>query len=425
MNRPRIVLITSGSVARMGASSENWGRLSIAVDDENDIFGVVGTSDGDGELVQDTPREEPHPITSARHRVEGLWAIAAPGVHDEIWRRRRQAMPVETFLGFLPGLPPERRPDYAGIVVTRTPWLGLAAWFVGSSGVIRADGEVLRAATDDPIRDLGIGWPVRDLDRRVVVVGVGSIGSVTVHALAQCGVRDLTLVDDDRLRSHNLVRHQGARADVGRYKVDAVRDAIVARWPGTRVSALRENVITDADRMRPLFRGADLVVCAADGVAARRSVSRLARRAEVTAVFACVLRDGALGEVLRVRPWKDTACLLCTRAALVDQGVFNPEPALDAAYGAGVTHRPMTAVGSDLTIVGAFAAKVAVSTLLEEAGHYEHVMRQDWALIGLRMDRGAPEPFDLFPGQTHWLPEVPRREDCPACGSPTFPAGDG
>jgi len=185
------------------------------------------------------------------------------------------------------------------------------------------------------------------------------------------------------------------------------------------VNALRRSVISDADDMRPLFRDAAIVLCAADGVAARRCVNHLARRADCTAVFACVLRDGAVGEILRVRPWPGNGCLLCVRALLVQYGAIDPEPALDATYGTGDAHRPMTAVGSDLALVGEFGAKAAVATLLEEAGHYDQVFHKDWALIGLQMDRSAPEPFDLYPGQVHWLPEIGEinsRPTCPTCG---------
>jgi hypothetical protein len=74
---------------------------------------------------------------------------------------------------------------------------------------------------------------------------------------------DTTLVDDDRLRWHNLVRHQCTRGSVGKYKVDAVAEAIKGRWPAAEVKALRLNVISDADMMRPLFRRCSLVLCAA------------------------------------------------------------------------------------------------------------------------------------------------------------------
>lgn len=418
-----IVLITSGSARRIAASPEPWGGAAIAFDRRDGIVGVVGTSDGAGDIVVDSPAAELHRITLADRVTGSFWARTGPELHQ--WfadlARIDAGCPIGVFRRCMPTVPDTQfRPD-GQVVVTRAPdstpeW---AAWWVDDTIASPLDTEVLNPPAVDPIGDLGPHWPVGDLGRRVVIVGLGSIGSAAAHALARYGVRDIVLVDPDRLRSHNVVRHQCEREDVGRYKVDAVRDALVRRWPGLRVEALRRDVIAAADAMRPLLRDAALVLCAADGVAARRTVNHLARRADCTAVFACVLRDGAVGEVLRVRPWPELGCLLCVRALLVEHGTIDPEPALDATYGLGNAHRPMTAVGSDLTLIGEFAAKAAVATLLEEAGHYAQVFRRDWALIGLQMDRTAPEPFDLFPGQVHWLPEtgeIPSRATCPTCG---------
>jgi hypothetical protein len=97
---------------------------------------------------------------------------------------------------------------------------------------------------------------------------------------------------------------------------------------------------------------------------------------------------------------------------------MDPEPALDSAYGTGTSHRPMTAVGTDLVLVGQFAAKLAVATLLEEAGHHDQQVGPDWAVIGLRGDRTAPDPFDLYPGEVRWLANVESRPDCPTCCAP-------
>ena len=306
------------------------------------------------------------------------------------------------------------------IVVSHCPsgkseWAG---WLIASNRAFPIDIEVLPAPRTDPLPALEPQWPLADLTREVAVVGTGSIGSAAALALAMYGVRKLTLVDDDRLLWHDLVRHQSPRDSVGKYKVDAVAEAIRLRWPATKVEALRMNVIADADLMRPLFRRCSLVLCAADGVSPRRVVSHLARRAETTAVLACVLLDGAFGEVLRLRPWPGRGCLLCQRAHLTSTGRMDPEPALDSAYGTGTSHRPMTAVGTDLVMVGQFAAKVAVATLLEEAGHYDQRIALDWAVIGLRRDLTAPDLFDLHPGEVRWLPQVESLRDCPTCGTP-------
>jgi molybdopterin-synthase adenylyltransferase len=175
-------------------------------------------------------------------------------------------------------------------------------------------------------------------------------------------------------------------------------------------------VITDADQMRPLFDRCQIILCAADGVSPRRVVSHLARRAGRTSILACVLLDGAVGEVMRLRPWPGHGCLLCQRQQLIAEGSIDPEPALDLGYGTGDRHRPMTAVGSDLVMVGQLAAKLAVSTILEAAGHYDQVISDDYALVGLRRDDAAA-PFDVDPGQVRWLPAAPQQAGCPTCGT--------
>jgi hypothetical protein len=181
---------------------------------------------------------------------------------------------------------------------------------------------------------------------------------------------------------------------------------------------MRLNVITDAHRIRPLLDATDVVVCAADGVSPRRVVSHLARRSNTTAIMACVLLDGAVGEVLRLRPWPGHGCLLCQRQKLVNDGVLDPEPLLDRPYGAGDRHLPMTAVGSDLQIVGQLAAKLAVATVLEAHGHSDQVIRDEYAIIGLRPNGSTARygpPFDVAAGELRWLVPHPSLPDCPTC----------
>ncbi|WP_442935325.1 ThiF family adenylyltransferase [Micromonospora sp. CPCC 206061] len=89
----------------------------------------------------------------------------------------------------------------------------------------------------------------------IMVVGVGSIGGAVAHALAAYGVGHLILVDYDRLRWHNLVRHVSGAAHVGRLKVSAVREDLQVLRPETKVTALPLDVVTDADQIRALLAG--------------------------------------------------------------------------------------------------------------------------------------------------------------------------
>ncbi|MGW8558111.1 ThiF family adenylyltransferase [Streptomyces tubercidicus] len=229
----------------------------------------------------------------------------------------------------------------------------------------------------------------------------------------------LALVDPDRLDWHNLVRHTSARQHIGRFKVDALAEELAALRPDTATTPLALNVITDADRVRAHLTDADLAVCTADGVAARRVTGHLARRAGLTAVLACVLNDGALGEIMRLRPRPGHGCLTCRRQHLIEAGGIDPEPALDAGYGTGTTHRPMTAVGPDLHLVAHLAAKTAVASILERAGHPDQRLPGEHALIALRRQPDWAPPFDLArTTELRWLPADPPRNGCPTCETP-------
>lgn len=259
-------------------------------------------------------------------------------------------------------------------------------------------------------------WPLEELDgAHVVVVGSGSIGSAADDALAAYGVGHVTLVDPDRLLSHNFARHRAHPRELGRHKVYAERDRLTDRDPGLRVDALPLNVIYDADVMRPLFEQADAVIVAADGIDARRAANHLARRAGTPAVFACVLENGAYGEIIRTRPGQ--GCLLCARAELYDDDGMAPETTLDRGYGTGTRHLPMTAVGGDLGLVGQLAAKITVATILEPKGHREHRLPGDQVIVPLRPKPGRAAPFNLDAAlDVRWRALPSPRATCLTCG---------
>jgi hypothetical protein len=167
--------------------------------------------------------------------------------------------------------------------------------------------------------------------------------------------------------------------------------------------------------MRPLFSRTDLVCVATDGIDPRRTANHLARQAGTPTVFACVLEDGAFGEVLRV-PSPRVGCLLCARAELEAVAGIAPERTLDRGYGTGTRHLPMTAVGGDLGLVGQMAAKVAVATLLERQGYADQTLPGDHAVMTLKAIPGMAPPFDrTHAGEVSWRHLPAPRPDCPTC----------
>jgi len=410
------------------AGSNGVVRFRHSASDELAVISFVhnGTA---GYSVSLRPRQ--HPMNSAALGGNGIWCRASADLHlawYDIALRHATKTSLEAFRGMLPMALKDPgttgyvvltyAPDAAAAPYSEIPIPVFAAWFVTRSGV-----EPARVAVEpetigiDQIRPF---WPVEDLSKvTVTVVGVGSIGGAAARSLAGYGIGRLRLLDPDRLMWHNLVRHVLPDRFVGEYKVDGMRQLLAERHPDTVLEAYRLDVVNQADHVRGLLADTDIVLCCADGVAARRAVSHLARRARRSAILACVLDDGGIGEIIRLRPWADQGCLLCRRQALVDAKVIDPEPALEAEYGTGTLHRPMTAVGSDLFLMGDLAAKITVASALEAAGHFEHRLPGEQLTVGLQARRGWTGPFDLgFTGQTRWTPAALPRPDCFTCGKP-------
>lgn len=271
--------------------------------------------------------------------------------------------------------------------------------------------------TQEPSSVFAEHWPQEETRKaKAVLIGAGSIGSAAAVALSDYECRNIVLVDPDRIRPHNVARHRCGPEDIGRFKVDAVADLVQRRQPLVSVLALRSNVISDADVLRPILDDADIVICCVDGVAARQTISHLCSMANVSVVFACVLDNGAVGEIVRVPARDDVGCLRCLRRELEETGSMDPEPTLDLEYGTGTTHRPMTAIAGDLALMGSLAAKAAVATILERRGYRDQRLTSDHLVVGLRPERPLEPPFNQSRVlELATIPIPPPDPDCPLC----------
>lgn len=414
------VLLTSkgAELIRQGPS---WGslRLKVAYAEQVGMVSVVGHKD-DVRLPVETDVTG-HFLKSCDDVEMGLWYRVEPALH-QAWMvaiAKTGAVPLDVFRDAVAsGFRDPGEKMYFAIthIPEASQWSPeFALWRVSRKGVEPSFVDVEPEFVD--ARALAPHWPVADVESaRVMVVGCGSIGGAAVRELAAAGVGRLDLVDPGPLRWRNLARHVCGPRHVGRAKVTALKEDLTQIRPRTEVRAHDLDVVRDADQVRELLQDTDVVLCATDGISPRRVTGHLARRAGVTAVLACVLENGEFGEIVRLRPWQHHGCLQCRRQQLFDEGGMLPESLLDAEYGLGTSHRPMTAVASDLHLIGGMAAKVTLATLLHDKGHHDQRMDAEHALVALRPRPGWAPPFDVGrAGEVRWMPATPPREGCPTC----------
>ena len=111
-------------------------------------------------------------------------------------------------------------------------------------------------------------------DLRVVICGVGAVGSNLADNLARQGFAALSAVDRDRVEAHNVGTQLYGEAEVGVWKVEALRNRLF-RAAGVEVQAVRKDLT--AQTAPALLKGAGVVVDALDNSAGRRAVQEAAR----------------------------------------------------------------------------------------------------------------------------------------------------
>lgn len=88
---------------------------------------------------------------------------------------------------------------------------------------------------------LGDEAMVRIGDKRVIIFGVGGVGSWCAEALVRSGVRHLTIVDSDRVCITNINRQlMATTSTVGMVKVEALRDRLLTINPKAEIEARQE-----------------------------------------------------------------------------------------------------------------------------------------------------------------------------------------
>jgi molybdopterin/thiamine biosynthesis adenylyltransferase len=176
----------------------------------------------------------------------------------------------------------------------------------------RADGLLTAEALEPAPYDretllVRAGSEAKDLlAKRVCVFGLGAVGSHCALQLAQSGVGRLKLIDGDRLRPGNVVRHVGDREHVGWPKTEVVRELVERSAPWTKIEVVTTSMMAPS-QIRDAIQGQDLVLDATGSVPITQMVSMLAEDEGIDLVCASLFRAGRVARVRRQVVGRDTA----------------------------------------------------------------------------------------------------------------------
>lgn len=147
--------------------------------------------------------------------------------------------------------------------------------------------------------ELLVGSDIMDqiASKRVIVMGVGGVGSWCAECLVRSGIRRITIVDSDRVCITNINRQlMATMKSVGRVKVEALKERLLEINPNCEVTALQK-IYTEENADEFDLGSYDYIIDAIDSL--KDKVSLIMRACRTKAVF-----YSSMGAALKMDPTK-------------------------------------------------------------------------------------------------------------------------
>ena len=225
------------------------------------------------------------------------------------------------------------------------------------------------------------------IHKKVAVVGLGAVGSYAVEGLARAGVKQLLLVDFDKINPSNINRQLYAlESTLGNYKTAAARARVIDINPQCQIET--KNIFVD-EKILPelLLAKPDLVIDAIDSLNPKTALLKYCQEKQIPVI-------SSMGAALRSDPLKikigklqeATHCPLVkqVKKKLCDPQIASwvdcvysiepvvypdvePEPAddQDNEYQRGRKRKPLASLPTLTGIFGLIIANCAIKKLTE------------------------------------------------------------
>ena len=143
--------------------------------------------------------------------------------------------------------------------------------------------------------------------KRVIIFGVGGVGSYAAEALIRTGLTHLTIVDGDTVQPSNINRQLPAtRATLGMSKVEALKERLLTINPDAEIEAVAEFYHDDNENLKSKILHHQYLIDAIDSVDDKVHLILYASRVRGMKVFS------SMGAALRFDPTQVTMGELMT-----------------------------------------------------------------------------------------------------------------
>jgi len=239
--------------------------------------------------------------------------------------------------------------------------------------------KLLRYSRQMMLPEIDAEGQQRLADARVLIIGLGGLGSSSSVYLAAAGVGHLVLVDFDEVDISNLQRQiVHATKDIGRLKVDSAAEHLLELNPEIRVTKIDHKI--ENEELEEQVKLATVVVDCSDNFQTRFAINDACVKHKIPLVSGAAIRFEAQVSVFDSRH-EDSPCYRC---------LYGDEAEVEQSCTANGVISPL------LGIVGSIQACEAMKIIMQLGETLEgrllllDVMHMEWHTAKLNKDPRCP-----------------------------------
>ncbi len=130
--------------------------------------------------------------------------------------------------------------------------------------------------------ELLVGDKINEIKtKKVLIIGLGGVGSYAVEALVRSGIENFIIVDYDKIDISNLNRQlMTNQSNIGNFKTDEIEKRVLSINPNCRIEKITKKI--DMDNISELFNSnIDYVIDACDTLNVKLELIRICKKKDI------------------------------------------------------------------------------------------------------------------------------------------------
>lgn len=241
------------------------------------------------------------------------------------------------------------------------------------------DEQLLRYSRQIMLPEIDAAGQLQLAESKVLIIGLGGLGSAASIYLTAAGAGSLVLVDFDKVDLSNLQRqvlHQ--TRDIGRLKVESAMEHLAEINPNVELITV-DHALEGEDLLNQV-RNADVVVDASDNFRTRFMINEACVRAGTPLVFAAAIRFEAQVSVFDASI-EDSPCYRC---------LYGEDATVEETCTANGVMAPLLGIIGSIQAAEAMKLIMGIGETLTGKLLLLDALRMEWHVAKLRKDPDCP-----------------------------------